>query len=127
MLHRIAWAREAQGLSIHDLANAASVQTIDVMRLEAGQWGDVTADVAMRVAHALHLVDSILVSHTSLITTAEAAELLGVHPNTLANWRSAGRGPTSAWAGDEGYVYSYREVADYAAQRGLAKLAEREA
>ena len=126
MLHRIAWARQAQGLSINDLARGAGVQPIDVMRLESGRWGDVTAEAAMRVAHALHLVDSIIVSHTSLVTSAEAAEILNVHPNTLANWRAAGRGPTAAWAGDEGYVYSWTEVMDYAHQRGLAKLAERE-
>lgn len=28
-----------------------------------------------------------------LLTTREAAELLGVHPGTLENWRAAGEGP----------------------------------
>lgn len=30
---------------------------------------------------------------TELLSTAEAAHYLGVHPTTLATWRTEGRGP----------------------------------
>lgn len=34
------------------------------------------------------------------LTTREAAEILGVHPVTMAQWRSKGRGPKYTKVGD---------------------------
>lgn len=45
---------------------------------------------------------------TNLLTTAEAARLLGISPRTLANWRRVGVGPTCKRLGYS--IVRYREA-----------------
>ena len=46
----------------------------------------------------------------SLVTTAEAAELLGLAPATLKLWRRRGRGPTFVRVGSHTVRYRRRDL-----------------
>lgn len=49
---------------------------------------------------------------TDLLTTFEAARLLGISPGTLANWRSKGRGPVFVKLG-AAVRYWQRDLAEF--------------
>lgn len=44
------------------------------------------------------------------LTTAEAAAAIGVHPKTLRNWRSQGRGPTPTRLGKNQTLYRVSDI-----------------
>lgn len=45
-----------------------------------------------------------------LLTTAQAAEVLDVHPATLATWRTEGRGPRFIKIGERNVRYARSEL-----------------
>lgn len=53
-------------------------------------------------------IDEASCTDRSVLTSAEAAELLGISPRTLANWRVQGRGPVYVRIGKKRSPVLYR-------------------
>ena len=49
----------------------------------------------------------------ALLTTREAARLLGVSPGTLQNWRWRGEGPPIVKVGSQAVRYAQRDLDNY--------------
>lgn len=47
---------------------------------------------------------------TELLSTNEAADYLGLHPTTLATWRTQGRGPRFVKVGSRNVRYRANEI-----------------
>ncbi|MFV8275834.1 helix-turn-helix transcriptional regulator [Mycobacteroides abscessus] len=58
---------------------------------------------------------------SDIITSAEAAEMLGVSPSTLATYRYRGTSPKYTKVGYRTVVYSRRDVERYIKARDAAK------
>jgi hypothetical protein len=47
------------------------------------------------------------------LTRKEAADYMGIHPRTLANWAAAGRGPRYSKPSGNSCMYRLRDLDDY--------------
>ena len=56
----------------------------------------------------------------SLLTTAQVAERINVHPGTLRWWRSVGKGPRSFTLGEHSVRYRAADVEAWVASRYAA-------
>ena len=56
-------------------------------------------------------------SYERLLTPADAAEVLGVSPKQLANWRSKGGGPLYARISHKVVMYRHQALMDWAMER----------
>lgn len=58
----------------------------------------------------------------SFLTTPELADRWQLHPNTLENWRSQGKGPPFVKITHKGVRYRLKEIQAYEKENGLAEL-----
>lgn len=90
---RLREMREAQRLTQEALALRAGLTHEEISRLEAGEKSPIAATLA-KLERGLGINVALLVAHTplglSLLTTEEAARLLGVPPRRVRKWTHDG-------------------------------------